>query len=90
MTAKYSAWLPVLVWTVKIWTAINWTVITNPNINPNRNINPKPNTNPNPYKNPNPSPNPVLTVQILTVQISPGNFTVQRSSGYHSAPRTQT
>jgi len=42
---------------------MNWTVITNrnPNRNPNRNR----------------SPNPVLTVQISTIQISPGNFTVQ-------------
>ena len=57
-------WLPVLIWTVKIWIVIT---------NPNPNTNPKPNTNP--YKNP--SPNPVLTVQILTAQISPQNFTVQ-------------
>ena len=40
----------------------------NPNPNPNTNL--KPNTNPNPNKIP--SPNPVLTVQILTVQISSG------------------
>jgi len=45
--------------TVKIWTVINWTVITNRNPNRNR------------------SPNLVLTVQISTIQISPGNFTVQ-------------
>jgi len=86
-------WLPVLIGTDKIWTVINWSVITNPNPNPNVNTNSKPNTNPNPksnrHKNPNPnsSPNPVLTVQISTVQISPGNFTVQIltvqiSSGY--------
>jgi len=65
-------WLPVFIWTVKIWT-----VITNPNTNPNPNKNP----------NPNSCPNPVLTVQISTIQISPGNFTVQIltvqiSSGY--------
>jgi len=34
------------------------------------NPNPKPNPNKNPNPNSNPSPNPVLTVQILTVQIS--------------------
>jgi len=56
--------------TVKIWTVINWTVITNPNPNRNRSLN------------------PVLTVQISTIQISPGNFTVQNlivqiSYGYH-------
>jgi len=55
--------LPVLIWTVKIWT-----VITNPNPNP------KPNTNPNKNPNPNhkPSRNPVLTVQISRG----GDFTV--------------
>jgi len=75
-------WLPVLIWTV-----INWKVITNPNLitnnNNNNNTNSKPNTNPNPKSNPNKNPNPnrspnqVLTVQISTIQISPGNFTVQ-------------
>jgi len=76
-------WLPILTWTV-----INWTVTTNPktnlnNNNNNNNNNSKSNTNPNsksnPNKNPKPnrSPNPVLTVQISTIQISPGNFTVQ-------------
>ena len=79
------AWLPVLVWTV-----INWTVITNPNPNPSTNS--KPNTNPNSDHNKNSHPNLVLAVQLLTVQISsvqisPGNFivhmlTVQISSGY--------
>ena len=52
------------------------------------NPNPKPNPNKNPNPNSNPSPNPVLTVQISTIQISPGNFavqilTVQISFGYH-------
>jgi len=42
------SWLPVLIWTVKIWT-----VITNPNRNPNLNTNSKPNTNSNPMSNPN-------------------------------------
>jgi len=81
--------LPVLIWTVIIWT-----VITNPNRNPNPNTNPKPNTNPNnnsnPNKNPNPNlgPNPVLTVQTLAVQIPPGNFTVQiLTARYHSDTR---
>jgi len=46
-------------YTVKIWTVINWTVITNRNPNRNR------------------SPNPVSAVQISTIQISPGNVTVQ-------------
>jgi len=45
--------------TVKIWTVINWTVITNRNPNHNR------------------SPNPVLTIQLSTIQISPGNLIVQ-------------
>jgi len=43
-------WLPVLIWTVKIWT-----VITNPSPNPNPNTTSKPNPNKNP--NPNCSPN---------------------------------
>jgi len=62
-------WLPVVIWIVKIWT-----VITNHNSNPY--TNPKPNTNPSPNTNlnPNPCPNPN---PILTVQISPGNCTVQ-------------
>ena len=74
---------------VLIWTVINWTVITNPNPTPNPNLNTnnnnnnntnsKPNTNPNPKSNPkrNRSPNPLLTVQISSIQISLGNFTVQ-------------
>jgi len=52
-------WLPVLICTVKIWTVIEWAVITNRNPNRNR------------------SSSPVLTVQISTIQISPGNFSVQ-------------
>ena len=48
-------WLPVLIWTVKIWT-----VITNPNPNPNLNTNSKPNTNRNPKANPNKNPKPCL------------------------------
>jgi len=83
LVATDKKWLPVLIWTVKIWTVIT---------NPNPNTNSKPNTNPNsnPKRNTNPSPNPVLTVQILTVQISPGNFsavqilTVQIWSRYHN------
>ena len=40
-------------------------------------------TNPNPNR----SPNPILTVQISTVQISPGNFTVQILT-VHNRPDT--
>jgi len=52
----------------------------NPNPNPNTNL--KPNTNPNPNKIRSTNP-------VLTVQISPGNFTVQIltvqiSSGYRN------
>ena len=70
---NYS-WLPVVIWTVKIWTAI-----TNPNPNPNTNPEPNTDLNSNPFPNPYP---------ILTVHISPRNFTVhiltvQISSRYH-------
>ena len=73
--------LPVLIRTVKIWTVINWTVITNPN--------PYTNFNPNKNPNPNPSRNPVLTVQVLTVQISSGCHCNDRCSlGWNFSSRS--